>query len=90
VRGAGDLAGVLRTGTVGESECERLVRELFPLSPRGIIDYLDLRRPIYRQTASYGHFGRDDQDFSWESTRRMAELREAAGRHGVEATAGVA
>jgi len=67
------------TGTIGEAECERLVRQLFPLSPRGIIDYLDLRRPIYRQTASYGHFGREDQDFSWESTRRMPELREAAG-----------
>jgi S-adenosylmethionine synthetase len=69
------------TGTVGESECERLVRELFPLSPRGIIDYLDLRRPIYRQTASYGHFGRDEPDFSWENVRRMPELREAAGLH---------
>jgi S-adenosylmethionine synthetase len=67
------------TGTVSDSECERLVREVFPLSPRGIIDYLDLRRPIYRQTAAYGHFGRDDQDFSWESTRRVPELRAAAG-----------
>jgi S-adenosylmethionine synthetase len=70
------------TGTVGDGDCERLVRDHFPLSPRGIIDYLDLRRPIYRQTASYGHFGREDQDFSWESTRRMAELREAAGLKG--------
>jgi S-adenosylmethionine synthetase len=67
------------TGAVRDSEAERLVRDLFPLSPRGIIDYLDLRRPIYRQTAAYGHFGRDDQDFSWESTRRAPELREAAG-----------
>jgi S-adenosylmethionine synthetase len=70
------------TGTVGDGDCERLVRNHFPLSPRGIIDYLDLRRPIYRQTASYGHFGREDQDFSWESTRRMPELREAAGLKG--------
>ncbi len=70
------------TGTVGDGDCERLVRDHFPLSPRGIIDYLDLRRPIYRQTASYGHFGREDQDFSWESTRRMSELREAAGLKG--------
>ena len=75
------------TGTVGDGECERLVRQLFPLSPRGIIDYLDLRRPIYRQTASYGHFGREDQDFSWESTRRMPEIREAAGLKGEPAQA---
>jgi S-adenosylmethionine synthetase len=67
------------TCQVGDSKCESLVRELFPLAPRGIIDYLDLRRPIYRQTASYGHFGRDDQDFSWESTRRVPELRAALG-----------
>jgi S-adenosylmethionine synthetase len=67
------------TGTISDSESERLVREVFPLSPRGIIDYLDLRRPIYRETASYGHFGRDDQDFSWESTRRVSDLRRAAG-----------
>jgi S-adenosylmethionine synthetase len=77
------------TGTVGDGDCERLVRDHFPLSPRGIIDYLDLRRPIYRQTASYGHFGREDQDFSWESTRRMQELREAAGLKGQPAEAAV-
>jgi S-adenosylmethionine synthetase len=67
------------TGVVSESAIERLVRDSFPLSPRGIIEYLDLRRPIYRQTASYGHFGRDESDFTWESTRRAAELREAVG-----------
>ena len=67
------------TGNVEDSEIERLVRDRFPLSPRGIIEYLDLRRPIYRKTAAYGHFGRDDRDFTWESTRRAAELREVAG-----------
>jgi S-adenosylmethionine synthetase len=72
------------TGTIGDTEIERLIRDLFPLSPRGIIDYLDLRRPIYRKTAAYGHFGRDEQDFTWESTRRAAELRDAAGLRGVE------
>jgi S-adenosylmethionine synthetase len=67
------------TGAVAESRIERLIRDQFPLSPRGIIEYLDLRRPIYRRTAAYGHFGRDEQEFTWEDTRRAAELRHAAG-----------
>jgi S-adenosylmethionine synthetase len=67
------------TGVIGESEIERLVRERFPLSPKGIIEYLDLRRPIYRRTAAYGHFGRNEEGFSWENTGRSAELREAVG-----------
>jgi S-adenosylmethionine synthetase len=58
-----------------------LVREHFPLSPGGIIEYLELRRPIYRKTASGGHFGRDDEDFTWESTNRANELADAAGMH---------
>ena len=71
------------TGKIGDREIERLVREHFPLSPRGIIEYLDLRRPIYRQTAAYGHFGRSEDGFSWEKTHRAQELREAAGLQGV-------
>jgi S-adenosylmethionine synthetase len=67
------------TGVVPDGVAERLIRDFFPLAPRGIIEYLDLRRPIYRKTAAYGHFGRDDQEFTWENTRRAAELREAAG-----------
>ncbi|MDP9122657.1 MAG: methionine adenosyltransferase, partial [Acidobacteriota bacterium] len=58
------------TGSLSDRRIEQLVRGQFPLSPKGIIDYLDLRRPIYRQTAAYGHFGRSDPGFSWESTRR--------------------
>ena len=58
------------------------MREFFPLTPRGIIDYLDLRRPIYRKTAAYGHFGREEEEFSWESTARAGELRAAAGVEG--------
>ena len=61
-------------------------RALPAVAPRGIIEDLDLRRPIYQQTAAYGHFGRDDQDFTWESTHRAAELRAAAGLEGVPAT----
>ena len=58
---------------------EELVREHFDLRPAAIIRDLDLRRPIYQKTASYGHFGRDDPDFRWESTHRAAALRAAAG-----------
>ena len=66
------------TGKVSEEEMVRLVREHFPLTPRGIIDQLDLRRPVYRDTASYGHFGRRKEGFTWEQTRIAAELKSAA------------
>jgi S-adenosylmethionine synthetase len=67
------------TGVVADRQLERLVREAFRLSPRGIIEHLDLRRPIYRKTAAYGHFGRTEPEFSWESTAPAAHLRELAG-----------
>jgi S-adenosylmethionine synthetase len=56
-----------------------LVREHFDLRPRGLIEALDLLRPIYRQTATYGHFGRHEADFSWELTDKVESLRAAAG-----------
>jgi len=65
------------TGKVDDQRLCEVVREFFPLTPRGIIDYLDLRRPIYRRTAAGGHFGRDG--FTWEQTDRAAALAEAAG-----------
>jgi S-adenosylmethionine synthetase len=58
---------------------KKVVREAFPLKPSEIIKYLDLRRPIYRQTAVYGHFGRIGGEFSWENTDRAAEIAKAAG-----------
>ncbi len=67
------------TAKVDESRIESLVRELFPLTPSGIIKYLELRRPIFRKTAAGGHFGRNDPDFSWEKTNKAPELRDAAG-----------
>jgi len=77
------------TGEIPEGSLEALVREFFPLTPKGIIDYLDLRRPIYRPTAAYGHFGREEPGFTWEGTSRAAELRAAAGLAGaVPALAG--
>ncbi len=64
------------TGTVDDERICEAVREFFPLSPRGIIDYLDLQRPIFQQTASGGHFGRTEPEFTWEKTDRAAELAE--------------
>jgi S-adenosylmethionine synthetase len=66
------------TGTVSDQKLCEIVRKTFPLTPSGIIKYLDLRRPIYRKTASGGHFGRNESEFTWESTHRAAELAAAA------------
>jgi S-adenosylmethionine synthetase len=71
-----DTAG---TGRIDDARICELARELFPLTPGGIIKYLDLRRPIFRKTAAGGHFGRDDADFTWEKTDRAKELAQAAG-----------
>jgi S-adenosylmethionine synthetase len=68
------------TGKVEDDRLCDLVREVFPLTPRGIIDYLDLRRPIYRRTAAGGHFGRDE--FPWEKTDKAKTLAKAAGTAG--------
>ncbi len=67
------------TGRLDESKLASLVREHFQLTPQGIIDELKLRRPIYKKTAAYGHFGRDDAGFSWEMTDKAEALRSAAG-----------
>ncbi len=62
-----------------QTRIEELVHEHFDLRPAAILRDLDLRRPIYRKTAAYGHFGRDDRDFTWERTDRADALRAAAG-----------
>ncbi|PEB50249.1 methionine adenosyltransferase [Bacillus pseudomycoides] len=67
------------TGKVSEEVLVELVRNNFDLRPAGIIKMLDLRRPIYKQTAAYGHFGRTDVDLSWERTDKAATLKEQAG-----------
>ena len=67
------------TGKVADEVIIKLVREMFDLRPRGIIEMLDLRRPIYRDTAAYGHFGRELPNFTWEKTDKADELRKAAG-----------
>jgi S-adenosylmethionine synthetase len=67
------------TGQVSDNRITAAVREVFPLSPNGIIEYLDLVRPIFKKTAAFGHFGRSDPDFTWESTHRIADLLSACG-----------
>lgn len=67
------------TSVISEDKIVGLVRDHFRLTPLGIIDYLKLRRPVYRKTASGGHFGRDDADFTWEATNKAADLKKAAG-----------
>jgi S-adenosylmethionine synthetase len=67
------------TGRVDEDLLVKAVREIFPLKPAGIITHLDLRRPIFRRTAAYGHFGRSEPEFTWERTDKAEELRQAMG-----------
>jgi S-adenosylmethionine synthetase len=67
------------TGRVDEERLVHVIRELFPLKPAGIIAHLDLRRPIFRLTAAYGHFGRSEPEFTWERTDKAEELRRAVG-----------
>ncbi len=67
------------TGKISDRKIEELVREYFDLRPKGIVQMLDLLRPIYRKTAAYGHFGRDEPEFSWERTDKAAALKAAAG-----------
>lgn len=67
------------TGKIDDRRIEEIVRDVFDLRPYGIVTMLDLIRPIYQQTAAYGHFGREHPDFTWEKTDRADALRQAAG-----------
>ena len=79
------LIDTFGTAKVDENKIADLVRANFKLTPKGIIESLNLRRPIYRKTAAYGHFGRNDADFTWEATDKAAALREQAGLAGANA-----
>ncbi len=72
------LVDTFGTGTVDEDKLEALVRANFALTPKGIIESLNLRRPIYKATAAYGHFGREGKDFTWEATDKAAALKAGA------------
>ena len=73
------MIDLMHTGKVPKEKVETIVREVFDLRPAAIIEYLDLLRPIYRQTAAYGHFGRTEQTFSWEQTNKADIIREKLG-----------
>ncbi len=70
------LVNPFQTGKISNSQFVEIVRKHFPLKPRELIEYLDLLRPIYRKTAAYGHFGRDEPEFSWEKTNKAEELKQ--------------
>jgi len=76
------LVHTFGTNKIGEEKLSELVREHFPIKPAAIVKELDLKRPIYRKTAAYGHFGRDDPDFTWENTDKAELLRKEAGKLG--------
>jgi S-adenosylmethionine synthetase len=73
------LIDTFETGKIAEEKIAQLVRKNFSLTPKGIIDYLQLRRPIYKKTAAYGHFGKNDPDLTWEMTDKAALLKKEAG-----------
>ena len=73
------MIGTFGTGKVSETELTKAVRKVFDFRPAGMIKMLDLRRPIYKQTAAYGHFGRDDINLPWEATDKTEELKKALG-----------
>ncbi len=72
------MVNTFGTGALAEGRMTELIRAHFPLTPRGIIDHLKLRRPIYKKTAAFGHFGRKEETFTWEATDKAEALREAA------------
>ncbi|MBI4141081.1 methionine adenosyltransferase [Candidatus Woesearchaeota archaeon] len=72
------LVDTFGTGKISEAKISELVRKHFPLKPRDIIEQLKLKRPIYQKTAAYGHFGRNDPDFSWEKTDKVEVLKKDA------------
>jgi S-adenosylmethionine synthetase len=67
------------TGVISDEKIAALINAHFDLRPKGIIQMLDLLRPIYEKTAAYGHFGREEPEFSWEATDKAQALRAAAG-----------
>jgi S-adenosylmethionine synthetase len=71
-------ADMMGTGKVAEDKLVKAIREVFPLTPKGIIEALNLRRPIYKKTAAYGHFGRSEPEFTWERTDKAEALKSAA------------
>jgi S-adenosylmethionine synthetase len=76
------------TGVIADDKIAKLVEEHFDLRPKGIVTMLDLLRPIYQKTAAYGHFGREEPEFMWETVDKSKVLRDAAGLKGEAKRAG--
>jgi len=72
------LVETFGTNTIDETKIEQAVRDTFDLRPAAIVRDLDLKRPIYRKTAAYGHFGRSDAEFTWEQVSRLDQFKKAA------------
>lgn len=73
------LVDTFGTGRIPNEEIISIIKKVFPLTPKGIIDHLNLRRPIFKKTAAYGHFGRNDEDFTWEKTDLAETIKKEAG-----------
>jgi S-adenosylmethionine synthetase len=73
------MVNTFATGVIPDEKLCSLIREVFPLTPKGMIEHLKLRRPVYRSTAAFGHFGRTEETFTWEATDRVEALKDAAG-----------
>jgi S-adenosylmethionine synthetase len=78
------MADTFGTGMIPDAQITELIRATFSLTPRGIIETLDLRRPIYRATAAYGHFGRPEPNFTWERTDKAEKIRNEVGARNSE------
>jgi S-adenosylmethionine synthetase len=81
------MADTFGTGVIPDEQLTDIICANFSLTPRGIIETLNLRRPIYRQTAAYGHFGRTEPGFTWERSDKAEAIRKAVGSRGVVAAA---
>jgi S-adenosylmethionine synthetase len=72
------MVDLMGTGVIPKQRAEEIIREVYDLRPAAIIEYLDLLRPIYRLTSAYGHFGRSEDEFTWEKTNKADIIREKA------------
>ena len=73
------LVDTKNTGKIPNDKILKLIRDRFPLTPKGMIEHLNLRRPIYKKTAAYGHFGRNEPEFTWEKTDMADSIKKDAG-----------
>ena len=80
------LVDTFGTGKIPDEKIAELIKKIFDFRPKQIIDQLQLRRPIYKKTAAYGHFGRDDPDFTWEKTDKVELLKKAAEEQHIRVT----